>query len=181
MNLLQIMKVTNLSYLLLELNFVLNWINSTLFKFIFCFHSIIIFVVNCVLWNDWNGKDSKYILLEFHHFNFLRHKILRNRLRISLRDLHIADMIKTYSNFYRLWHCLKSVQIRSFFWSLFSCIRNEYWKIRTRQNSVFGHFSRSVKKYCYFFFIISLALVCNAISHDLVTQWKQKRHSFNDL
>ena len=146
MNLLQIMKVTNLSYLLLELNFVLNWINSTLFKFIFCFHSIIIFFVNCVLWNDWNGKDSKYILLEFHHFNFLRHKILRNRLRISLRDLHIADMIKTYSNFYRLWH-----------------------------------FSRSVKKYCYFFFIISLALVCNAISHDLVTQWKQKRHSFNDL
>ena len=142
MNLLQIMKVTNLSYLLLELNFVLNWINSTLFKFIFCFHSIIIFVVNCVLWNDWNGKDSKYILLEFHHFNFLRHKILRNRLRISLRDLHIVDMIKTYSNFYRLWHCLKSVQIRSFFWSVFSCIRTEYGP---EKNSVFGLFTQSIR------------------------------------
>ena len=23
-------------------------------------------------------------------------------------------------------HCLKSVQIRSYFWSLFSCIQNEY-------------------------------------------------------
>ena len=31
---------------------------------------------------------------------------------------------------------IKSVQIRSFFWS-------EYSKIRTRKNSVFGHFSRS--------------------------------------
>ena len=34
-------------------------------------------------------------------------------------------------------HCVKSVQIRSFFWS-------EYRKIRTRKNFVFGHFSRSV-------------------------------------
>ena len=53
-------------------------------------------------------------------------------------------------------HCVKSVQIRSFFWSLFSCIRTEYGellvnlrieseykKMRTRNNSAFGHFSRS--------------------------------------
>ena len=33
-------------------------------------------------------------------------------------------------------HCVKSVQIRSIFWPVFSCIR-------TRKNSVFGHFSRS--------------------------------------
>ena len=38
---------------------------------------------------------------------------------------------------------MKSVQIRSFFESVFSCIRTEYRKIRTRNNSVFGHFSRS--------------------------------------
>ena len=38
----------------------------------------------------------------------------------------------------------ESVQIESFFWSLFSCIRTKYRKIRTRKNSVFGHFSRSV-------------------------------------
>ena len=36
-----------------------------------------------------------------------------------------------------------NVQIRSFFWSVFSRIRTEYGKIRTRKNSVFGHFSRS--------------------------------------
>ena len=40
-------------------------------------------------------------------------------------------------------HCVKSAQIRSFFWSVFSCIRTEYRKIRVRKNSLFGHFSRS--------------------------------------
>ena len=41
-------------------------------------------------------------------------------------------------------HFVKSVQIRSNIWSLFSCIRAEYKKIRARNNSVFQHFSRSV-------------------------------------
>ena len=50
-------------------------------------------------------------------------------------------------------HCVKSVQVLSVFWSVFSRIRTEYGdllriqfeygKIRTRKNSVFGHFSRS--------------------------------------
>ena len=38
-------------------------------------------------------------------------------------------------------HCVKSFHIRSFFWSIFSCIQSEYRKIRTRKNSVFGLFS----------------------------------------
>ena len=38
---------------------------------------------------------------------------------------------------------MKSVQIRSYFWYIFSCIQSEYRKIRTRSNSVFRHFSRS--------------------------------------
>ena len=42
------------------------------------------------------------------------------------------------------YHCAKkSLQIRSFFWSVFSGIWTEYGKIRTRKSSVFGHFSRS--------------------------------------
>ena len=55
-----------------------------------------------------------------------------------------------------LHHCVKSVQIRSFSWSVFSRMWTEYGeilriqpecgKIRTRKNSVFGHFSRSA---CY--------------------------------
>ena len=51
-------------------------------------------------------------------------------------------------------HCVKSVQMRSFFWSVFSRIRTEYGygvflrtqsecgKIRIRKNSVFRHFLR---------------------------------------
>ena len=35
-----------------------------------------------------------------------------------------------------------SVQTQSFFWYIFSCIRTEYRKIRTRKKFVFGHFSR---------------------------------------
>ena len=41
-------------------------------------------------------------------------------------------------------HCVKSAQTRSYFWSVFSCIQSEYRKIRTRNNSIFGHFSHSV-------------------------------------
>ena len=38
---------------------------------------------------------------------------------------------------------MKSVRIRSFLWSIFSCNRTKNRKIRTRKNSVFGHFSCS--------------------------------------
>ena len=51
----------------------------------------------------------------------------------------ISEHPKTTSNF------LISVQIRSNFWSVFFCIRTEYREIRTRNHSVFGHFSRSVQ------------------------------------
>ena len=39
--------------------------------------------------------------------------------------------------------CVESVQIQSYFWSVFSCILTEYRKIRSRNNSVFGYFSRN--------------------------------------
>ena len=39
-------------------------------------------------------------------------------------------------------HCVKRVQIRSFFWSVFSCIRN-------RKNSVFGHLTQCYTIFCW--------------------------------
>ena len=43
--------------------------------------------------------------------------------------------------FFKTWnHCVKRVQIRSFFWSVFSRIRTEYGP---EKKSAFGHFSRS--------------------------------------
>ena len=43
----------------------------------------------------------------------------------------------------RKTHCVKSIQVRSFFSSVFSRGWTEYGKIRTRKNSVSGHFLRS--------------------------------------
>ena len=40
-------------------------------------------------------------------------------------------------------HCVKSVRIRSYFWSVFCCIQSELRKTWIRNNSVFGHFLRS--------------------------------------
>ena len=37
-------------------------------------------------------------------------------------------------------HCVKSVQIQRFFWSVFFCIRTEYRRIRTRKDFVFWYF-----------------------------------------
>ena len=42
------------------------------------------------------------------------------------------------------YHSVKSVHIPGYFWSVCSCIRTEYRKRRTRHNSVFAYFSRSV-------------------------------------
>ena len=49
--------------------------NSVFFKLYLCFHSIIIFVVSCVLW-DYN---SKYIVLQSDHFTCLKEKTQQNR------------------------------------------------------------------------------------------------------
>ena len=55
----------------------------------------------------------------------------------------LRNLTRFYGELFRL-HCVKSVQIRSYFWSVFTCIWTEYREIRTRNNSVLGHFSRSV-------------------------------------
>ena len=63
--------------------------------------------------------------------------------------------IRIYSALHIPIHCVKSVQTRSFFWSVFSRIRTEYRDLRSKspyssrilenadqkKNSVFGHFS----------------------------------------
>ena len=53
-------------------------------------------------------------------------------------------IFKIYRSSHQRYHCMKSVQIRIYFWSVFPYIQSEYSKIRTRNNSVFGHFLRGV-------------------------------------
>ena len=61
--------------------------------------------------------------------------------------------ISSNKNFYilSLINCVKSVQIQSYFWSVFSCIQFEYRKTRTTNNSVVGHFLRSDQVLLLFF------------------------------
>ena len=60
---------------------------------------------------------------------------------------YFTRKIEHHSWFLFSSHCLKSVQIRSFFWFVFSYIWTEYKKIPSRKNSVFGHFLRSVTEW----------------------------------
>ena len=68
-------------------------------------------------------------------------------------ELELTELFIRMTKFQLAWrfHCAESVQILSYFWSLFSCISAEYGdysvnlriqskhrKMRTRNNSVFG-------------------------------------------
>ena len=81
------------------------------------------------------------------------------RGKLSLRqDMVYKRLVLIFSELWdRYFHCVKSVQIRSYSWSVFSCIRtaygglplnlriqSKYRKIWTRNSSVFGGFSSSV-------------------------------------
>ena len=55
---------------------------------------------------------------------------------------YVANLLE--NNHRKVWHCVKSVQIQSFFWPLFSRSRAEYGKIWTGKNSAFGQFSGSL-------------------------------------
>ena len=80
--------------------------------------------------------------------------LVHNRLKTMLIQRYIDK--KTVPSITE-YHCLKSVQIRSYFCSVFSVFglnagryQSEYRKMRTRNDSVFGHSSRRVFKWeCY--------------------------------
>ena len=104
-----------------------------------------------------NLQDTSYIQVE-------PHKLLTNLISCFIsyftkKPLETAHACLIFCNS----HCMKSVQIRSFFWSVFSRIRTEYGEIQsisrhsasfriqpecgkiwTRKDSIFVHLSRSV-------------------------------------
>ena len=71
---------------------------------------------------------------------FLRTPFLENtigRLILKVYQLSMCKLVAEDA------HWVKSVQLRTYFWFVFSCIWTVCRKIQTRKNSVFGHFSRS--------------------------------------
>ena len=89
---------------------------------------------------------------------------------LSFENLFLGPFFHPFLFIFEQTHCVKSVRIRSFFRSVFFRIRIEYGqispysiprgKIRTRKNSLFGHFSRSdsftFDLYCFDF-------MCNTV------------------
>ena len=83
---------------------------------------------------EWDS--SNHCLMRLWSINIFIH--LTAALINSLKTLRFWPLLQITSQ------CVKSVQIRSYFWSVFSCIwTTEYRKIRTRKNSAFEYFSRS--------------------------------------
>ena len=78
----------------------------------------------------WNEKLTRNGLINRHFLSCF--------LLLARGEIYICDFA----------HCMKRAQTRSFFWSVFSCIR-------ARKNSVFGHFSRSGYENMCFRFLIS--------------------------
>ena len=72
--------------------------------------------------------------------DFTKDKLYDLVIHISTSDL-TNDEELLYNCCVLLNTLCESVQIRSNFWSVFSCIWTEYRKIPTTNKSVFGHFS----------------------------------------
>ena len=90
---------------------------------------------------------------EISLWNSFQQVILQIKLNLKLNLKYLVECYDL-SGFFRNYekkkkHCVKSVQKRSYFWSVFSCIQPKYKKIRTRNNSVIEHFSRNVKEFIY--------------------------------
>ena len=101
--------------------------------------------------------------MSYYHFprensfseRYQKVKIYLEKFRKIIREHFVIDMfwsqleilmsifLETFvvKTSYSLSHCVKSVQLRSFIWSVFSCI----WTQCRDLWSKFGHFSRSVK------------------------------------
>ena len=78
---------------------------------------------------DWGEKNEEFLCI-ICLMERTSQKQFVTQKEISKEKQNRKELVKT---------------IGSFFWSLFSCIQSKYRKIRTRKNSVFEQFSRSVQ------------------------------------
>ena len=87
-------------------------------------------------------NSAKDVLRSFQSVGVIncisRNSLVKCATLFSILSQQINN-INTFSKC-NISHCVKSVQIRSFFWSVFS-------RTRTWKNSIFGHFSRNEFSY----------------------------------
>ena len=115
--------------------------------------------------SKWPKYYDQYCLTKFdlHFTSLIMIRISENGLTLDQNSIKKTNQNWKLSKFdfwpklnMRNSHCVKSVQIRSFFWS-------EYRKIRIRKNFIFGHFLRNEwwqtiaeSKTCHIFFALYL-------------------------
>ena len=94
-------------------------------------------------------------------------------LQFSLQTI-FSGVERQYSQL-NLVHCEKIVQIRSSFWSVFSCFtQSEYRKIRTRNKYVFGYFSCSGSNWLSIIFYLKFKMTAFAfekMQKNIVIPW----------
>ena len=106
------------------------------------------------------ASDPKYVDFT-HNLNIEVFKSIGD-IAPALKHLQVSLSFSLYA---ANIHCVECVQIRSYFWSVFSCIRTEYRKTQTRNNSVFGNFSRSD---LFHFCVLSLPPVSHSLARYLI-------------
>ena len=128
---------------MLSIQFVIGVFCCLISRILICLPSKVIktaTVVRCVVFDVFGGV--RYLLIVRTPIYLYLSFVNKNNCLNKIWDIGI--------------HCVKSVQIRSYFWSVFSCIRlnteiysvnlriqSEYRQIRIRNNSVSGYFSCS--------------------------------------
>ena len=98
-------------------------------------------------YNVWCPQNGQTHIKNIARFNAI---VDSKCYRIKFKTNNNSYSRIRYISYLRFHHCMKSVQIRCFFWCAFSCIRTEYLrnqseykKIQTRKNSLYGQFSHS--------------------------------------
>ena len=117
-------------------------------------------LINCFIWFE-NKKRKEKNTLFWTPERLTKTAVLRNEV------LDFQGQIRFHS------HCVKSIQVRSFFWSVFSRIRTEYGEIlvslciqsecgeiRTRKNSYLDTF-HAVSSYLHFHILNILNMSCS--------------------
>ena len=106
--------------------------------------------------NNIQAMNFKNVFLTWRRKYFSKNEVKSRKMGLWLSLLYFGNCNPFTLSLNANPHCVKNVQIRRFFWSVFSCIwaeygnllspstgKYEYRKIRSRKNSVFRHFSRS--------------------------------------
>ena len=96
--------------------------NAVLMKHSICKHQILRMLFSCSSVTVW-GKSCQKINSE------VELTLLRINVSTPLKKLISPPIMAAPLKILKLLHCVKSVQIRSFYWSVFSRIRTEHGEI----------------------------------------------------